>query len=91
MNEMNHLSNVCVCQRAVIQRHHEGLQQSAGLPRQELQIPRAFHSKCRTCCLDEYILKKLNLEILGRTANVMSKLISCEITADQRAVLELVG
>lgn len=88
---MNHLYNVCVFQRALIQRHHEGLQQSARLPRQELQIPRAFYSKCRTCCLDEYILNKTNLEILERNVNVISKLISCEITADQRAVLELVG
>lgn len=40
--------NLCACvfQRAVVQRHHERLQQSARLPRQELQIPRAFHSKC---------------------------------------------
>lgn len=87
--EWNESPLSCVFQRAVVQWHHEGLQQSARLPRQELQIPRAFYSKCRTCCLDKYILNKINIEILGRSTNVLSKLISCEITANQRAVLEL--
>lgn len=33
------------CQRVTVQRRHEGVQQSPCLPRRELQVPGAFHSK----------------------------------------------